>query len=326
MLFNSYLHREHNKEEEDHHLVDEDILKKMVDERIILSIDEKYELASNEADVLKESVKEGKKKSDALLETLKAVLDETDLAITEIRKDASDFQREIMLGSQNSRTGKIEAERIIKYRQMKINQKNALIEKLMNKKKTLNHQIEKIKNQLAKKQELGDDLKFIDFHQLQIENKKYLKEIKEKNEKLLDLKVETGRIVKSWNDIKQKLNKEVENKELKIEQIKIALKAIDEAETGKSTYEEKQIRCNSELAGLKSKVTGKNNETDVMNIDTFIDAKNAEKDNRKTIKDIERKIDIAKLDYKRSVYMLKKKRAPALEIEELDPALLEEEK
>ena len=41
---------------------------------------------------------------------------------------------------------------------------------------------------------MGDDLKFIDFHQLQIENKKYVKEIVEKNKKLLALKIATGKI------------------------------------------------------------------------------------------------------------------------------------
>lgn len=39
---------------------------------------------------------------------------------------------------------------------------------------------------------MGDDLKFIDFHQLQIENKKYVKEIDQKNADLLDLKIATG--------------------------------------------------------------------------------------------------------------------------------------
>lgn len=42
---------------------------------------------------------------------------------------------------------------------------------------------------------MGDDLKFIDFHQLQIENKKYVKEIDLKNKNLLDLKVSTGLIL-----------------------------------------------------------------------------------------------------------------------------------
>lgn len=39
---------------------------------------------------------------------------------------------------------------------------------------------------------MGDDLKFIDFHQLQIENKKYVKDIDQKNADLLDLKIATG--------------------------------------------------------------------------------------------------------------------------------------
>lgn len=59
------------------------------------------------------------------------------MAITEIRKDAFDFQREILIGGENSRTGKIEAERIIKYREEKIRQKDALIEKYKAKKATL---------------------------------------------------------------------------------------------------------------------------------------------------------------------------------------------
>ena len=99
MLFNSYLHREHNKEDGMGHMVNEDLINKLVEDKVTLSIDEKYQLANNEAKVLKESVKKGKKKSDELLETLRAVLDETDLAIIEIRKDASDFQREILSGN-----------------------------------------------------------------------------------------------------------------------------------------------------------------------------------------------------------------------------------
>ena len=41
---------------------------------------------------------------------------------------------------------------------------------------------------------MGDELKFIDFHQLQIENKKYVKQIEEKNQKLLDSKISSGKI------------------------------------------------------------------------------------------------------------------------------------
>lgn len=56
-------------------------------------------------------------------------------------------------------------------------QKKMLIQKYRGKKQTLATQIVKTNNQISKKEEMGDQLKFIDFHQLQIENKKYVKEI-----------------------------------------------------------------------------------------------------------------------------------------------------
>lgn len=98
----------------------------------------------------------------------------------------------MFIGGENSRTGKIEAEKIVKYREEKLRQKEALIEKYKAKKATLETQIVKTENQIRKKEEMGDDLKFIDFHQLQIENKKYVKEIDEKNDQLLSLKISTG--------------------------------------------------------------------------------------------------------------------------------------
>jgi predicted nucleic acid-binding Zn-ribbon protein len=52
---------------------------------------------------------------------------------------------------------------------------------------------------------MGDDLKFIDFHQLQIENKKHVKDIDERNKKLLSLKLNSGKTVQTLNSLKKKL-------------------------------------------------------------------------------------------------------------------------
>jgi hypothetical protein len=112
-------------------------------------------------------------KSDAALETLKAILEETDMSIAEIRKDAYDFQREILIGGENSRTGKIEAERFDRYFEEKVRQKENLIKKYKAKRETLANSITKTQKQIDKKAVQGDELKFIDYHQLQIENKKY---------------------------------------------------------------------------------------------------------------------------------------------------------
>jgi len=53
---------------------------------------------------------------------------------------------------------------------------------------------------------MGDDLKFIDFHQLQIENKKHVKDIDDRNKKLLALKVSSGNTVLSLNQLKKDLD------------------------------------------------------------------------------------------------------------------------
>ena len=56
-----------------------------------LTNEEKYEIAQFESEALKKNIDEGRIKSDGILETLRAILEETDMAITEIRKDAFDF-------------------------------------------------------------------------------------------------------------------------------------------------------------------------------------------------------------------------------------------
>jgi len=56
-----------------------------------LTNEEKYEIANFESEALKKNIEEGRIRSDSILETLRAILEETDMAITEIRKDAFDF-------------------------------------------------------------------------------------------------------------------------------------------------------------------------------------------------------------------------------------------
>ncbi len=48
-------------------------------------------------------------------------------------------------------------------------------------------------------------MKFIDFHQLQIENKKHVKDIDDRNKKLLTLKLNSGKTVQTLNSLKKKL-------------------------------------------------------------------------------------------------------------------------
>jgi Domain of unknown function (DUF4201) len=54
---------------------------------------------------------------------------------------------------------------------------------------------------------MGDALHYIDFHQLQIENKQYVGRIEERNEELLRLKMTTGRTVQALNTFKNGLHR-----------------------------------------------------------------------------------------------------------------------
>ena len=69
----------------------------------------------------------------------------------------------------------------------------SVVEKLRLKNASLKSQIQKVDLQLRQKEEMGDVLHYIDFHQLGIENKQYMAKIEERNQELLKLKMTTDK-------------------------------------------------------------------------------------------------------------------------------------
>lgn len=182
-----------------------------------------------------------------------------------------------------------------------------MIAKYKTKKATLEAQIVKIESQIRKKEEMGDDLKFIDFHQLQIENKKYVKEIEDKNDKLLKLKQETGTIVGRWNDKKKKLMLQLEQKvalqkEIKQKEEQQENKAFEIAKFRKINSE--QDAENDKLREQKKKIED-NKSSDMMGIENFIRDKNEERDLKYANNNLLRKIEIAEFRYVKALAYLK---------------------
>lgn len=160
------------------------------DNFIALTLEEKYEIAMEEESNLKAQINSGKEEAESTIESLKAVIEEIDVTIKEIRKEAMEFQKEMLENPEHTTSGKIDAAKVIRFREAQMLEKQAKIEKLAIKKTTLESKLMKIETALKKKEVTGDELKFIDFHQLQIENKKYLKDLEDKNAKLLELKLQ----------------------------------------------------------------------------------------------------------------------------------------
>lgn len=117
------------------------------------------------------------------------------------------------MNKENQRVSNVDANRLLQFREWKIEEKEVILEKMQEKKINFEQKIKKVEKQLKKKTTGNDDLKFIDFHQLQIENKKFMNELEEKNKKLQDLKLTTGSIVEKLNKVKTNLNKQLTNKD-----------------------------------------------------------------------------------------------------------------
>ncbi|KAF1329431.1 Coiled-coil domain-containing protein, partial [Globisporangium splendens] len=155
--------------------------------QMLLTMDQKNDLCSTELEAAQKELEETRCTSERLIDTLRAVLEETDIRIAELKKDAYEFERDMVVGTENFRTGKTIAEKMIRYMEEKLRQKDAIVEKLRLKNATLKSQAQKIGAQLRHKEEMGDALHYIDFHQLQIENKQYVATIEERNQDLLKL-------------------------------------------------------------------------------------------------------------------------------------------
>lgn len=59
------------------------------------------------------------------------------------------------------------------------------------------------------KEEMGEVLHVVDFEQLKIEHEQYVEKLEAKNRELKRLKVTTGRLIQSVNDMKEELHDQV---------------------------------------------------------------------------------------------------------------------
>lgn len=170
-----------------------------------LTSEQKHDLALQEVEEVKEQIARTKGTAEKLLDGLRAQMEECDQRIAEIKKEAYEFKRDIVVGADNLRTGKTAAEKVVRFMEDKQRSKDAALEKLRLRNQSLKAQIQKVEQQLAQKEEAGEVLHVIDFDQLKIENQQYLEKIEERNSELLRLKLTTGNAVHTLNALKRRL-------------------------------------------------------------------------------------------------------------------------
>ena len=77
-----------------------------------LSLNQKNDVASQESDAVGKEIEETRIKSEKLIDTLRSVIEETAIRLTDLKKDAYEFKRDIVVGAENFRTGKTMAEKV----------------------------------------------------------------------------------------------------------------------------------------------------------------------------------------------------------------------
>lgn len=170
-----------------------------------LTLDQKLDVLSAEVESMKRENAASEASAQRLIDTLKAVVEQTDTRISRLKHEAYSFKRDVVVNGENKRTGKVMAERLLRYYEDQIRHKEATIDKLRLKCTSLRTQQARLETRVKQKEESGDVLHYIDFHQLQIENKQYHARLNEKTVEHLRLKVSTGRTVRTLNTLKSKL-------------------------------------------------------------------------------------------------------------------------
>ncbi|XP_078687929.1 cilia- and flagella-associated protein 263-like [Branchiostoma floridae x Branchiostoma belcheri] len=264
-------------------------------ERLLkLSAEQKCDIAQRELEELREDIDKFKEESEKVLDNHKAHIEEADTRLSEIRKSSYEFERDILKGGVNPRTGKVVGERATRYFEDRIRAKDTLIEKLRLKNSSLKVQKRKLQLQLKQKEEMGEVLHEVDFQQLKIENAQYLERIDERNQDLLRLKLMAGNTMQVLNSYKKKLNTltaESERLKSEISSRQDMLTRID-AET--NSVEEERSKAEKENKKYRTQLA----DYRVPDVLDYVQDKADLYELQKTVKSWERKVEIAEMALK----------------------------
>lgn len=257
---------------------------------------QKLTIATNEHEYRTKQVKALEEKAAEDISLLKAIIEGIKIRISEMRKETYEFKRDIVIGGNNQRTGLIMAEKVVRYFEEKLKQKSALIEKIKLKNAAMKEHRSKMDAQVKHKEEQGDALHTIDFHQLQIKNSQFNQKINERNAELLKLKMTTGKTVQVLNTAKRNLNDLLaESKRLRT--------GIKDRQDSTIKLTEELARVDEELRKEKKKNKKykiQQSNPDMPQVMDYVNQKSQMYDLEQELRNWERKVEIAELGARRA--------------------------
>ena len=261
---------------------------RMAHEREIgtLDINQKYDVVHSELQNAHTKWETFEKKKDERTDELLAQNQEVISHIKDIKMEVYELNRKIDTQSEN-KNGKISYDVFKKFFEDKFKKLENMIKKYKDQVESLNKQIVVATKKIEKK-DSNNELQFIDFHQLQIENKKYVKEVDEKNKLLLKLKMTIGKITQDKNNYKKILNDELQQLADNKKEIKRNL--IDKEKIKQMTI--KQDKISEERDKETNMLHNKLSKGGTLEINHHVKEKNIEKELNHILENLKKKLEI----------------------------------
>nr|XP_033334700.1 coiled-coil domain-containing protein 113-like [Megalopta genalis] len=162
-------------------------------------------MANKEVDQMTKNLNELKIMVEKRTTIMRAEMEELEIRMSEVQEAKEEFEENVVVGGVDPITGKIPAERVVRFIEEWLKSANTIIERLRLRSATHRMLIKKTRHQLAQREQLGEALRAVDFQQLNIQNKDYVRMIEEKSVYVLDMKRIAGHYHLKLTQRKQKL-------------------------------------------------------------------------------------------------------------------------
>lgn len=260
----------------------------------LLALEQKCDVAQSVLKQMTEDVKRAKDHSERELDNYKATLEEADIHLAEVKKECCQFDHDICKALQDKKCLTMSAEKVIRYIEDRIRAKENLIGKLHRKNTALVAHKKKLQVQLKQQEEMGEGLTALDFEQLKFENIKSRKRLDEQNLEHLDLKLLAGNALQTLNSNKKKLQTLTLESDVLNSDIALRMKLLVKIEEEIKQAEEERNKAEALNGKLRSQLA----DYHVPHVLQYIEVKESHGQLQKSVKEWERKVEIAEMALK----------------------------
>jgi chromosome segregation ATPase len=255
----------------------------------------KLEMANHVIGQIENDIKQEERRSANQIAEIRARQAQIGVREKEIEKEIADFNREVIEGGRDERSGGVIGEKLLKWYDDTVKDKDTKIGKLRLKRDAMKSQIARTRARLQQKLELGEKLQQVDYDQLQINNEGFQAEIAELSQRLAALQKISSSVVSKLNAARTRLGNE--EKQVKVYEQGIRQKrgAID-----KYAKEAEQVEeDHKKLLANNDDIATKRSEFRVPEVSDYIDKKAKIYDLSIVIRNWERKVQLAEMNVKR---------------------------